>query len=178
MQHILIIFSLFTLISCKNPMSILGPTDKPNIASNKWNQIQVTYWTNTTKSNVGIEKVFTILDAPTIEKLKLTLTPVETSGLSIGTDRQLLFKTRTNETWHGGFVFPNTLYLSLSADAGRSYKFVLEGNNFYDQIRQLCALNEATVHPNAKAEHINLLTNFEMNYPKLDKPIKKQNETQ
>ena len=167
MKYAFIIIWLLALVACDNPLRILGPRDKPQIVSDGWNQIQVTYWIYTKDSKKAIERNFTLSNQAIIEELKGALIPVETSGLSIGTDRQLIFKNDSDETWHGSFCFADTLYLSLSADAGRSYKFVLGDISFYNQIRQLCAANERKIHPEATVEHIKLQTNLSFDYPKL-----------
>ena len=167
MKYVITIIWLFVLVACSNPLDILGPRDKPQIVSDDWNQIEVTYWVYTKDSKKSVERNFTVSNQAVIQQLKGTLTPIDTSGLSIGTGRQLIFKNGSDETWHGDVVFEDALYLSLSADAGRSYKFVLGDISFYNQIRQLCAANERKTHPEATAKHIKLRTNLSFDYPKL-----------
>lgn len=167
MKYAITIIWLLALVACNNPLDILGPRDKPQIVSDDWNQIEVTYWIYTKDSKKPVERNFTVSNLAVIEQLKGTLTPVDTNGLSIGTGSQLIFKNGSHEMWHGDVVFEDTLYLSLTADAGRSYKFVLADISFYNQIRELCATNERKIHPEATTEHIKLRGNLSFDYPKL-----------
>jgi len=152
---------------CANPLDILGPRDKPRIASSQWDQIRVTYWVCTKIQNEEIKRTFTITDPIIISNLKSKLQSHKTDGLSIGSGSRLVFKNPNNDIWHGNFVFQDTLYLALSSDGWKSYKFTLKDNGFYNEIRSICALNEKKYHPKATSSHIKLLTNLRFEYPKL-----------
>lgn len=166
--------SLF-LISCGNPLDVLGPRDKPNlITSFDWDNMQVVYWVYTTNSSREIKRTFIITKSSDINKLKSIINEKEVSGLSTGTNNQLIFRNGKNDIWHGGFCFENTLYMSLSKDGWRSYKFVLSGLEFYNKLRRLCAQNEKQYHQDATYKHIKLRSNLVYDYPKL-KTKKKSN---
>ena len=154
-------------VSCANPLDILGPRDKPKIASEQWNQIQVTYWIFTKGQNEKIQRTFTINDPAAVSDLKTKLQVSKTEGLSIGSGSQLAFKYQNNEVWHGEFVFEDTIYMALSEDGWRSYKFTLSNTDFYDELRILCAHNEKKYHPKASWKNIMLRSNLSFDYPKL-----------
>ncbi len=171
MNHLKII-SAFCAIAvlvtgCANPLDILGPRDKPKIASSQWDQIRVTYWVYTKIQNKEIKRTFTIADPITISNLKTKLQSHKTEGLSIGSGSQLVFKNKNDDIWHGDFVFEDTLYLALSSDGWRSYKFTLRDYGFYDEVRSICALNEKKYHSKATSSHIKLRSNLRFEYPKL-----------
>jgi hypothetical protein len=148
-------------------LSVLGPMDKPKLVSEKWNQIDVTYWVFTVHGNQEVERKFTISDPSTITRLKSELHFQRTKGLSIGTGNQLAFKGMNGDIWHGSIVFEDTLHLSLSEDAWRSYVFTLKDSSFYSDLRAICVTNERKYHPKANSEHIKLRSNLEFDYPKL-----------
>jgi len=155
------------LTSCGNPLDILGPRDKPDIASAQWDTLRVSYSIYTAGPDAEITRGFTITNQTEVAHLKSLMKVKEVSGLSIGTGNQLAFKKGETEVWHGDFCFEDTLYLSMTANAWRSYKFVLSGLGFYNELRRLCALNEKQYHPEATSEHIKLRTNLAFDYPKL-----------
>lgn len=152
---------------CASPLDILGPRDKPRIASSQWNQIRVTYWVYTKIQNDEIRRTFTISDPIIISKLKSKLQIHKTDGLSIGSGSQLVFKNQNNDIWHGDFVFEDTLYLALSSNGWRSYKFTLKDYEFYNEVRSICALNEKKYYPEATSSHIKLRSNLSFEYPRL-----------
>lgn len=153
--------------ACANPLDILGPRDKPKIASSPWNQIQVTYWIYTKYQTEEMERTFTIRDPMVVSNLKSKLQVHKTSGLSIGSGTQLVFKNQTGDIWHGDFVFEDTLYMALSSDDWKSYKFTLKDDEFYNEVRRICAQNEKKYHPKATASHIKLRSNLIFEYPRL-----------
>ena len=157
----------FIVASCANPLDILGPRGKPKIASEQWDQIQVTYWIFTKEQNEEIRRTFTISDQTSVSDLKTKLQVSKTEGLSIGSGSQLVFKSQNNEIWHGNFVFEDTIYMALSVDGWRSYKFTLTNTDFYDELRILCARNEKKYHPKATWKNIMLRSNLIFDYPKL-----------
>lgn len=159
--------SLF-LVSCNKPLDILGPRDKPDLASVKWDSIQVVYWVYTTDSSKEVKRTFTITEPSDMKKLRSMITVKEVSGLSTGTGNQLILKNRKNDVWHGNFCFEDTLHMSLTKDAWRSYRFVLSGLGFYNELRELCSQNEKQYHPEAMPEHIKLRSNLVYDYPKLE----------
>ena len=158
----------FVFNSCDNPLDVLGPRDKPKIVSNQWNQLDVTYWVFTTKGDQEVERTFTVIDSSIIDRLKSELHSRRTEGLSIGTGKQLVFKGADGDFWHGDIVFEDTLYLSLSEDAWRSYSFTLKDSEFYRDLRKVCAANERKYHPEATFKHIKLRSNLRFDYPKLN----------
>jgi hypothetical protein len=153
--------------SCANPLDVLGPRDKRKIVSDQWSQLDVTYWVFTAKDSQEFERKFTISDSSVITRFKSELHLRRTEGLSIGTGSQLVFKGADGEIWQGDIVFEDTLYLSLSEDAWRSYKFTLKDGAFYDDLREVCAANERKYHSNATSKHIKLRSNLRFEYPKL-----------
>lgn len=150
-----------------NPLDILGPRDKPEIVSGQWDTLQVSYWVYTADPDAEVSRTFTITNQAELIRLKTLMEVKEISGLSIGTGNQLIFKKGKKGIWHGDFCFEDTLYLSMSTDAWRSYKFVLSGLGFYSELRRLSALNEKQYHPEATAEHIKLRSNLAVDYPRL-----------
>jgi len=155
------------LLSCSNPLDVLGPRDKPDLVSGGWNQIQVTYWVFTKSPEKEIQRSFTIEEPAAIERIKSAIKLKKVDGLSVGTGRQLVFKGEKGEVWHGDVVFENALYLSLSADGWRSYKFELSGSGLYDELRAACAKNERRYHPKVTPDHIKLRSNLVFDYPRL-----------
>lgn len=155
------------LASCNNPLDILGPRDKPQIVSDQWDTLQVSYWVYTADPDAEVSRTFAITNQTEVIRLKSFMEVKEISGLSIGTGDQLIFKKGENGAWHGDFCFEDTLYLSMTKDAWRSYKFVLSGLGFYNELRGLCAMNERRFHPEATLEHIKLRRNLAVEYPKL-----------
>ena len=153
--------------SCSNPLDVLGPRDRRKIVSDQWNQLDVTYWVYTARADQEVKRTFTISDSSIIERFKSELDIQQTTGLSIGTGNQLKFKGANTEIWHGDIVFEDTLYLSLSEDAWRSYKFTLKDSSFYRDLREVCAANERMYHPKATSKHIKLRSNLQFDYPKL-----------
>ena len=156
------------LNSCSNPLDVLGPGDKPKLVSDEWSQIQVNYWIHTRNQSEAVERTFIIDDPAAIRQMKLHLTVDKTEGLSIGTGDQLIFKGAKGNQWHGDIVFEDTLYLSLSSDAWKSYKFTLRGVGFYNQIRDACVTNEKHYHPDATIKHIKLRGNLAADYPRFE----------
>jgi hypothetical protein len=148
-------------------LDVLGPRDKPDLVSDGWNQIQVTYWVFTTSPEKEIQRSFTIEEPASIDRIKSGIKVSKVDGLSIGTGRQLVLKGAKGEVWHGDVVFEDTLYLSLSADGWRSYKFELSGMGLYDELRAACAKNERRYHPKATPDHIKLRSNLAFDYPRL-----------
>ena len=172
MKNICLIFTItylsIFLISCGNPLDVLGPRDKPDlITSFDWNNMQVVYWVYTTSSKRELKRTFLITDPSDIKKLKTMIKIKDVRGLSIGTGNQLIFRNGKNDVWHGDFCFENTIYMSLSKDGSRSYKFVLSGLEFYNELRKLCAQNEKQYHLDATYKHIKLRSNLIYDYPKL-----------
>lgn len=153
--------------SCTNPLDVLGPRDKRKIVSDRWNQLDVNYWVFTGKGDQEIERTFTVSDPSIIARLKSELHLRHTEGLSIGTGSQLVFKGTDGDLWHGNFVFEDTLHLSLSEDAWRSYRFTLKDSAFYHDLREVCAANERKFHPKATSKNIKLRSNLRFDYPKL-----------
>ncbi|HEY1120960.1 MAG TPA: hypothetical protein VGE67_05150, partial [Haloferula sp.] len=150
-----------------NPLDVLGPRDKPALVPGEWSQIEVTYWVFTTSREKEIQRSFTIKDSAAIDRIKSGIKVSKVDGLSIGTGRQLVLKGAKGEVWHGDVVFEDTLYLSLSADGWRSYKFELSGSELYDELRAACAKNERRYHPKATPGHIKLRSNLAFDYPRL-----------
>lgn len=155
------------LFSCSNPLDVLGPRDKPKLASGEWNQIEVTYWVFTASPEKEIQRSFTLEEPTAIDRIKSGMKASKVDGLSVGTRRQIVLKGAKGEVWHGQVVFEDTLYLSLSADSWRSYKFELSGSGPYDELRAACAKNERRYHPKATPEHIKLRSNLAFDYPRL-----------
>ena len=155
------------LSSCGNPLDILGPRDKPKIVSDQWDTLQVSYWVYTADPDAEVSRTFTITNQTEVIRLKSLMQVEEISGLSIGTGDQLIFKRGQKGIWHGNFCFEDALYVSMTEDACRSYKFVLSGVGFYDELRRLCALNERRFHPEATPEYIKLRSNLAVDYPRL-----------
>lgn len=155
------------LTSCGSPFGLLGPIDNPQIASDRWNKLDVTYSVFRAKDDKELKRTFTVSDPTLIDRLKTELIIDKTSGLSIGTGDQLVFKGHENAIWHGDIVFEDTLYLSLSDDSWRSYKFTLEDYDFYSYLREVCAANEKKYHPLVTPKHIKLRNNLIYTYPKL-----------
>ncbi len=165
---VLALVSLVVLVgSCGNPLDVLGPRDKRKIVSDRWNQLDITYWVFTVKEDQEVERRFTVSDPNIIARLKSELHLQKTEGLSIGTGKQLVFKGTDGDFWHGNFVFEDTLHLSLSADAWRSYRFTLKDSAFYRDLREVCAANERKFHPKATSKHIKLRNNLRFDYPQL-----------
>ena len=155
------------LASCNNPLDILGPRDKPQIVSDQWDTLQVSYWVYTADPDVEVSRTFAITNQTEVIRLKSLMEVKNIRGLSIGTGDQLIFKNGENGIWHGDFCFEDTLYLSMTKDAWRSYKLVLSGLGFYNELRRLCAMNERQFHPEATLDHIKLRRNLAVKYPKL-----------
>jgi|GEM_PF-3575635 len=155
------------LSSCGNPLDILGPRDKPEIVSEQWDTLQVSYWVYTADPDAEVSRTFTITNQNELIRLKSIMDVKEISGLSTGTGDQLIFKRGEKGIWHGDFCFADTLYLSMSTDAWRSYKFVLSGLGFYTELRRLCAVNERHYHPEATPEHIKLRRSLAIDYPRM-----------
>ena len=165
----LTIIGLAVLVtSCGKVLDVLGPRDKPEIVSEQWNQIDVTYWVFIKENpEQAIARTFTIEDPGLIDQLKTKLRVKKTDGLSIGTGNQLVLRGVNEDLWHGDIVFEDTIYMSLSSDGWRSYRFTLEDSRFYNELRDICALNERRFHPNATRDHVQLRSNLSVEYPKL-----------
>lgn len=162
-----VFFVLSLSVSCGDPRDVLGPRDKPDLSAIAWNRLKVVYWIGTADSERITPRSFTIATPADVEALKSKMAVKEVSGLSVGTGRDLVFKNGEESLWHGDFCFEDTLYLSMTKDEWRSYKFVLSGIDFYNKLRELCAQNERQYHPEATSAHIILLPGHDDNCPKL-----------
>lgn len=157
---------MFLLVSCDSKNStVLGPKDKPEIASDQWDSLQVYYWIRTAgPKREKITRKLVVADPAEILLLKSHLKKEkmkDIQGLSVGNGNLLILKKGQKWVWHGEFVFEDRVDLSMQDDEWRSYMFTLKDRGFYHEVRKLCAANERKFHPEATEKHIQLCSNFD-----------------
>jgi len=147
---------------CSCPLSVLGPTDKPDFAGMPWRKIEGLYWVRTGADRKTFRR-FTIVDKGSVDALRRALNCKEVTGLMTGAGRQLVITMDDGEVWQGDVVFENRIHLCLRRDNWYSYSLELADSAFHSRLRAACLEHEKAITPNATLDHIILRGNLDIN---------------
>ena len=156
-------FALQCLPSCNPlaPILILGPLDRPNIATMNWTSLELTYWVKIDEITKEA-RVITITDEHLLNTLRHELKIKNIRGISIPYGGQFTVKTEKNGVWNCNFVFKDEIGICKQSDNYYSYNVELSNIKFFQHIKRICLINERIKHPQATSENIILRRNMSL----------------
>lgn len=161
---VIIFFTLFLIVillhrlSCSpySAISILGPSDKPDLANMDWIEIRIKYWIKKENENNyrTNKRIFIINDSTTINELKRKFKVKEIRVSSLGHDDQILITMSDGKKWQGDIIFEDRIGLCLQNNTYYSYTMDFIDTEFYRKLFELSINNEKQNNPNVTNRNI------------------------
>ena len=127
------------LVGC-NPLSILGPSGKPDFDKKSWESMEIQYWIKTGESKKE-ERKFVISSSKTTQSLLSKLNIERIEGYSLGVSEQIILSLVDGSQWDMKIVFADRIDFGLREDKYYAYNVFTEDNVFFDALKDLCFEN-------------------------------------